>query len=197
MEKTPSKRLCPYCSEEIIFSAKKCKHCGEWLDAPRYQRIKQVGIIIFLLLLGFVLFFIFRLDKPRSEALKTSTDTNLFNSKDNTALEMKVKCATYRPEIVKFMEEKSWSKYYIGDIFYSSVKNSCLFSVIGYTDSSAIIKQSFTGYMIWDYLTNNLIFYRDTTLTNGQNITDVYDNAVSYLKGESQLKYSEKDWNTD
>lgn len=27
----PSGR-CPYCSEEIQATAKKCKHCGEWLD---------------------------------------------------------------------------------------------------------------------------------------------------------------------
>lgn len=24
---------CPYCGEEILDGAKKCKHCGEWLDA--------------------------------------------------------------------------------------------------------------------------------------------------------------------
>jgi hypothetical protein len=26
-------KKCPYCSEEIAISAKKCKHCGEWLEA--------------------------------------------------------------------------------------------------------------------------------------------------------------------
>ena len=25
-------KRCPYCGEEILSVAKKCKHCGEWLD---------------------------------------------------------------------------------------------------------------------------------------------------------------------
>ena len=25
-------KKCPYCSEEILATAKKCKHCGEWLN---------------------------------------------------------------------------------------------------------------------------------------------------------------------
>ncbi len=25
-------KLCPYCSEQILITAKKCKHCGEWLE---------------------------------------------------------------------------------------------------------------------------------------------------------------------
>ena len=29
MEKT---KKCPYCGEEILAIAKKCKHCSEWLD---------------------------------------------------------------------------------------------------------------------------------------------------------------------
>ena len=27
-----NKIKCPYCGEEIMAAAKKCKHCGEWLD---------------------------------------------------------------------------------------------------------------------------------------------------------------------
>jgi len=30
-------RKCPYCSEEIQEQAKKCKHCGEWLDGSKKQ----------------------------------------------------------------------------------------------------------------------------------------------------------------
>lgn len=27
-------KLCPYCGEEILAVAKKCKHCGKWLSEP-------------------------------------------------------------------------------------------------------------------------------------------------------------------
>jgi hypothetical protein len=42
-----------------------------------------------------------------------------------------------------------------------------------------------------------MVFYRDTTLTNGQDLSDIYGNAKAYLKGEAELKYTEKDWNLD
>lgn len=32
MEATKLKKQCPFCGEEILSTAKKCKHCGEWLD---------------------------------------------------------------------------------------------------------------------------------------------------------------------
>lgn len=33
---------CPYCGEEILSVAKKCKHCGEFLDDSRQKRSKAV-----------------------------------------------------------------------------------------------------------------------------------------------------------
>jgi len=29
---TPDTKHCPYCSGKVLITAKKCKHCGEWID---------------------------------------------------------------------------------------------------------------------------------------------------------------------
>jgi hypothetical protein len=28
-------RICPFCSEEVIATARKCRYCGEWLDGTQ------------------------------------------------------------------------------------------------------------------------------------------------------------------
>lgn len=42
-------KRCPYCGEEIMAAAKKCKHCGEWLtnkeDSNRKETIKSPIIV--------------------------------------------------------------------------------------------------------------------------------------------------------
>jgi hypothetical protein len=32
METTEKTKKCPFCGEEILAAAKKCKHCGKWLE---------------------------------------------------------------------------------------------------------------------------------------------------------------------
>ena len=32
------KKNCPYCGEEILDTAKKCKHCGEWLEVKEKEK---------------------------------------------------------------------------------------------------------------------------------------------------------------
>lgn len=40
MEET---KRCPYCGEEILAVAKKCKHCGEWLEEKRSKACPVCG----------------------------------------------------------------------------------------------------------------------------------------------------------
>ena len=37
------KKQCPYCGEEILAVAKKCKHCGEWLDEDENSNEEEVN----------------------------------------------------------------------------------------------------------------------------------------------------------
>ncbi len=106
--------------------------------------------------------------------------------------EMKSKCVTYKNNIEKELAKTSWSSYVVDEIFYSPINNSCYYAVIAQQNNRL---DPYTAYIIWDYLTTEMPFYRDTSLTNGQNISDIYHNAKNYLKGTGKLNFSNKDWN--
>ncbi len=36
-------RACPACGEEILITARKCKHCQEWLDGEHAQSVAITG----------------------------------------------------------------------------------------------------------------------------------------------------------
>lgn len=64
--KTRKKRIaCPYCSEKILSSAKKCRYCGEWLKEAKQNRFQRrikkdyfgyIWVISMLIFIGFVTF---------------------------------------------------------------------------------------------------------------------------------------------
>jgi hypothetical protein len=38
-------KQCPFCGEEILAAAKKCKHCGEWIEQQSNQLLQDEGIV--------------------------------------------------------------------------------------------------------------------------------------------------------
>ena len=76
------KKLCPFCGKEILAVAKKCKHCGEWLDKegtvstqanPAHISEKKTGvkkwmIAIPLLLIAIIFGVIFALSNHHSKS---------------------------------------------------------------------------------------------------------------------------------
>ena len=118
------------------------------------------------------------------------------NTTKTDEFENKQKCIGYRGEIEEKMSKTEWTNYSIQKIFYSPVTNSCLFSVIAYQKSSALLGTEFGAYMIWDFFDDELIFYRDTSLVKDIDIEDMYNNAVEYLQGQTFLKYDKSLWNS-
>jgi len=48
-------RKCPFCAEEVLHDAKKCKHCGEFVDGKISRRILAIfaaGVVIACVLAG-------------------------------------------------------------------------------------------------------------------------------------------------
>jgi hypothetical protein len=43
-EVAPQTKRCPYCAEEVLADAIKCKHCGEWLSRPTEGPIAYIPV---------------------------------------------------------------------------------------------------------------------------------------------------------
>ena len=124
---------------------------------------------------------------------ENTSNLTIENNESDTqrVFEAKEECSSYESNIRSKMKETSWSSYTLDEIFYSPVKNSCLYSIIAKQEKR---QSPYTAFIIWDYFTDEMILYRDTTLTNNQNLLDIYENAQLYLKGQAQFKYTEEDW---
>lgn len=108
---------CPYCSEEIQEDAKKCKHCGEWLNKTPSSNIvkkkpwyrKWWGLLIILIFTMYVLggmFQNFEEDKSSSSSnnSKTSTSRELTTGTEVTTKKMFAVCKYYfyLEELIKY-----------------------------------------------------------------------------------------------
>jgi len=49
-------KKCPYCGEEILGTAVKCKHCGEWLEKEQLNIYYTIVQAIFMVGVAWVLF---------------------------------------------------------------------------------------------------------------------------------------------
>lgn len=70
-QSTPATKRCPYCAEEILADAVKCKHCGEWLNRsatpatpaeaakPVYSQYQETGDLVLLCLASFFLYEVY------------------------------------------------------------------------------------------------------------------------------------------
>ena len=51
-------KTCPFCGEEILSSAKKCTHCGEWINNVNQEycikNIDKYGLIITIAIVIFI-----------------------------------------------------------------------------------------------------------------------------------------------
>ena len=89
------KKLCPYCGEEILAVAKKCKHCGEWLDknekvepvVEKQPAVKQpagtnkwkviIPLVILAIIIGGYLVISTHQSKPSKDALVEKVDPEI------------------------------------------------------------------------------------------------------------------------
>lgn len=55
---TDKTKICPYCGEEILATAKKCKHCKEWINnnITKEDYNKNIDKYIWLITIAIVIF---------------------------------------------------------------------------------------------------------------------------------------------
>lgn len=84
------KKICPYCGKEILAVAKKCKHCGEWLNIEGTKKEKSqkniyytlIGLLIIAVIAGIVIFI--GSSSSESETKRPKVEIANLNDEDNS-----------------------------------------------------------------------------------------------------------------
>lgn len=51
-------KTCPFCAEEVLAAAKKCKHCGGDLNQQQADRSQMAAVILMILVALVVLYLV-------------------------------------------------------------------------------------------------------------------------------------------
>jgi DNA-directed RNA polymerase subunit RPC12/RpoP len=108
----PTNKACPFCGEQILFVAKKCKHCGEFLEKKEPEKEPEKGpetgkgtdeetpvtnyvrnMVVSLITLFFIIMFFRFLSSDKESSFKDTTPDNpiLENMRLNEQAEQQLK----------------------------------------------------------------------------------------------------------
>lgn len=172
-------KACPFCWEEILAVAKKCKHCGEFLENKEEEIekksnwcLKFIWIILLWVVGIFIISFIAYLvdDKPSSKSSRTYTTTTTVT--DNTPREYKNALKTAESYLrswdfsEKRLREQLAYEWFSADAISYAIKNvdadymkECLWSANGYLRSSNMSKQRLIEQLRYEWFLDEEINY--------------------------------------
>ena len=114
-------KRCPYCSEEILMEAKKCKHCGEFLDKKNSTEISSKSIfkIVVSIVIIVLIYNLYSAMKTRAEYTRNVVES--FEKRSDTyrlpsgkVIDLINVPSEYKYEVKTYLTYKdkrdSWSK---------------------------------------------------------------------------------------
>lgn len=131
-------KKCPYCSEEILATAKKCKHCGEFLDKeliaekqkPKEEKPKKkkmglgkvIVVVIFIFIMIGVISSILDDGKGGGGITNDKKDVALVCAQNKIESMLKSPGTAKYPWDIKAIYDKSTNTYLVGS--YVDSQNS-------------------------------------------------------------------------
>lgn len=133
---------------------------------------------------------------PVSDEIKASSTSSIDATKSNSEFELKSKCIQNKSEIEKLLVNKNY-QYTLGstkiyeklmEVFYSPVRNSCLYSTISNVGSVEDVGTYFISYQIYDYFDNKSIFWNVWPPITRGTLTWLSQPNVAYEKLQIEIK---------